>query len=660
MTEDRSRRLAAVMFTDVVGYTALMQDDEEAARVVRLRHREALEAAIAAHGGELVQYLGDGSLSSFPSAVRAVSAAVDVQQALREEVPLRIGIHQGEIAFDDQGIYGDSVNVASRVMGLGTAGSVLVSEKAQDELKNQRDFSTASLGQFNLKNVKHPMVVYAVRREGLDVPTREEVLGSANGSGRISPRPEVLGSEGEQRNSIVVLPFANLSPDPEDDYFTDGMTEEIINAVANVPGLRVIARTSAFAFKGVSQDVREIGKQLGVGTVLEGSVRRAGARLRITAQLIDVSGGHHLWSERYDRHLEDVFAIQDDIAKIIARRLRPDEGARAARERPTDDLDAYEAFLRGRFYHAKGTPEDYAKSVEHYERASQLDPDFAQAYAGQAETWVYWALLSEPSDRFPRAKRAAKKALEIDQALSDAHASLGSVRFFLDWDWIGAIEAFERAVALNSNSATALRLSSGALANLGSTDAVAYARRSVALDPLSAQANRALAWAFFQAGAFSESLEYARQALQLAPNFLIAHVSLGEALTETGPLDEAEAAYRRVLEISPDHPYARGGLAQVYVRMGRREDAREQIRDLERLASGTEGHVAVSAAWAHASLGNVDEAFEWIDRAIEARDSAVASLPTLSWWDPLRSDPRFEALLRKLNFPEWSYAPERR
>ena len=170
MTEDLSRRLAAVMFTDVVGYTALMQDDEEAARVVRLRHREALESAIAAHGGELVQYLGDGSLSSFPSAVRAVSAAVEVQLALAEDVPLRIGIHQGEIAFDDQGIYGDSVNVASPVMSLGTSGSVLVSEKVQDELKNQRDFSTDSLGQFDLKNVRHPMVVHAVRLRGAGCP----------------------------------------------------------------------------------------------------------------------------------------------------------------------------------------------------------------------------------------------------------------------------------------------------------------------------------------------------------------------------------------------------------------------------------------------------------------------------------------------------------
>ena len=183
VTEELARRLSAVMFTDVVGYTALMQEDEEAARVVRLRHREALEAAIAAHGGELVQYLGDGSLSTFPSVVGAVSAAVVVQQTLHEDVPLRIGIHQGEIAFDDQGVYGDSVNVAARVMGLGTAGSVLVSENVHDELKNQRDFSTASLGKFGLKNVKHPLGLYAVEGTGLAVPTRNDVLSFSESTG---------------------------------------------------------------------------------------------------------------------------------------------------------------------------------------------------------------------------------------------------------------------------------------------------------------------------------------------------------------------------------------------------------------------------------------------------------------------------------------------
>jgi len=261
------------MFTDVVGYTAIMQDDEEAARVVRLRHREALEAAIAAHGGELVQYLGDGSLSTFPSAVRAVSAAVEVQQALREDVPLRIGIHEGEIAFDDQGIYGDSVNIASRVMGVGTPGSVLVSEKAHDELKNQRDFSTASLGHFDLKNVKHPMVVHAVRQEGLHVPTREEVLAQGKGSGRISAGPEVLRSFPGTRadtKSVAVLPLQNIGGDPENEFFADGLTEDIIAHLSHVEELKVVSRTSVMRYKDTTDGLQDIAAALNVATVLGG------------------------------------------------------------------------------------------------------------------------------------------------------------------------------------------------------------------------------------------------------------------------------------------------------------------------------------------------------------------------------------------------------
>jgi adenylate cyclase len=228
----------------------------------------------------------------------------------------------------------------------------------------------------------------------------------------------------EERKSIVVLPFDNMSPDPNDAYFSDGLTEEIINALANASGLRVIARTSAFAFKGSNQDVREIGKQLGVGTVLEGSVRKAGHRLRITAQLIDAATGHHLWSERYDRDLEDVFAIQDEIGRIIAGRLQSDEKA-AMRERPTDNLDAYEAYLRGQFYFAKGTADDYNRSVEHYKRATVLEPGFAEAYAGLARTYGNWALLTDPENLFPRAKEAALSALEVAPEMADAHAVLG-------------------------------------------------------------------------------------------------------------------------------------------------------------------------------------------------------------------------------------------
>lgn len=478
--------------------------------------------------------------------------------------------------------------------------------------------------------------------------------------------PDVeAASAKDRRGSIVVLPFANLSPEPDTEYFADGMTEEIINALADVPDLRVIARTSAFAFKGTNQDVREIGARLGVRTVLEGSVRRAGERLRITAQLVDASDGHHLWSERYDRELEDVFAIQDEIAGTIAERLKPGGtdpgwGERSpapsmARDRPTEDLDAYEAFLRGRFHFAKGSLEDYAKSVEHYEQAVSLDPEFAEAHAGMAETSMAWEFLVESADRKDRARRAARKALELDDTLADAHAILGAIRFWYDWEWSGAIESFERALELNPESPMALRLYSEPLAWLGSSGAVTHARRAAALDPFSAETNRVIALALLAASEVDESLEYARKAVELGPDSIFAQIALAMALLNGGSLHEAESAYKQILAAVPDDPNVTSGLVITCVRLGKREEALELTRKLEDRAEVGQAHAAAATAWSHAALGETDEAFQWIERAIEARDIMVVSLPAFFTWDPLRSDPRFEEVLRRLDFPEWSY-----
>src|SRR5919108_913210 len=313
-----TRRLSAIMFTDMVGYTALMQEDEARARRDRDRQRTVLDRHIQRHGGRILQFYGDGALSVFDSAIEAVASAVNIQRELRQEprVPLRVGIHTGDVAYDDDGVFGDGVNVAARIQSLGTSGSVLVSEKVYDEIKNQRHLGAVSLGEFNLKNVQRPLEVFAIVAEGLTLPQPEALPGP----GRTTHR------------SVAVLPFMNMSPDPENEYFSDGITEELINVLTRVNGLKVTARTSSFAFKGKQHDVRQIAKRLGVANVLEGSVRKAGQRVRVTAQLIDAANGYHLFSETYDRKLADVFELQDEIARAIVDavqdRLAPQHPAR--------------------------------------------------------------------------------------------------------------------------------------------------------------------------------------------------------------------------------------------------------------------------------------------------------------------------------------------
>lgn len=358
------RMLAAIMFTDMVGYTALMQEDEKNAKILRDKHRDVLERLVSEHRGQILQYYEDGTLSIFGSAIEAAICGMKIQKELQEvpKVPLRIGIHAGDIVYDDEGVYGDGVNVALHIENISLPGSVLISEKINDELKNQKEVSSLYLGQYELKNVKQPTKIYALSNKGIVVPTPEQIEGKISG-------PDY---------SIAVLPFVNLSAEKDNEYFSDGITEELLNALAKVEGLSVTSRTSSFAFKGKNSDIREIGKKLGVKTVLEGSVRKYGDRVRVTAQLIDSENGYHKWSENYDKKLEDIFAVQDEIAVSIVDQLKktmtlrkPSEGLVKV---TTKNIDAYNLYLKGLFYWNKWAPDFVLKAITHFEEATVICP----------------------------------------------------------------------------------------------------------------------------------------------------------------------------------------------------------------------------------------------------------------------------------------------
>jgi TolB-like protein len=370
--------LAAIMFTDMVGYTALMQENEQKAKSLRDKQKSILEEKIFEHKGQILQYYGDGTLSIFGSVIEAALCSVEIQNELQKEpvVPLRIGIHVGDVVYDDEGVYGDAVNVASRIENLSVAGAVLVSEKVYDEIRNQDNLDAVSLGSYELKNVKKPLEIYALSSEGLVIPSLEDVKKKS----------------GSNEFSVAVLPFVNMSADTENEYFSDGITEEILNALSKVNGLLVTSRTSSFAFKGKNEDIRQIGHQLGVNTILEGSVRKMGNRVRITAQLINTADGYHKWSETYDRNLEDIFAVQDEISRTIAQQLSQKlsySDIKVPLVKPkTYNLDAYNLFLKGRYYWNKWTPEGFKKAIECNEEALTVDPDFVYAYIGLSSTYL--------------------------------------------------------------------------------------------------------------------------------------------------------------------------------------------------------------------------------------------------------------------------------
>ena len=457
--------------------------------------------------------------------------------------------------------------------------------------------------------------------------------------------------------SIAVLPFANMSADPEQEHFCDGLTEELIDALAQLEGLRVVARTSAFQFRGKGHDLREVGEKLRVKTVLEGSVRRAGNRLRINAQLINAEDGYHLWSKRYDRTMDDVFAVQDEIARTVVERLKVKLlGASHAPviRLPTDNLEAYNLYLKGQHLLQRFTKTHVAKAVECFTQALALDPRYARAYAGMARARVVAAAMgqSAPREVMPQAKEAARKALAIDDSIGTAHAALGSVLLWYDWDWSEAERAYRRALVLNPADALTRCEFANLLATLGRVDpSLAEARRAVEIDPVSARCGYGLASALLCAGQFEAAREHARKTLDLDPGYPPASWMLAIAAGGMGAPQDAVAILRQVRPSDRSDPPAEALLGWAYGLAGQREEALAILDDLKQLR-GRRYVSPVFLAMICVGLGDQDQVLRWLGQGYEERDPQLLSIKRWPQYVPLRSDPRFQALLRRMNFPE--------
>ena len=457
--------------------------------------------------------------------------------------------------------------------------------------------------------------------------------------------------------SIAVLPFADMSPQKDQDYFCEGMAEELIDALARLDGLRVVARTSAFQFRGKGHDLREVGEKLNVKTVLEGSVRKAGNRLRINAQLISTDDGYHLWSERYDRDMEDVFAVQDEIAQSVVEKLKVKLLGVADEplvKRLTDNLEAYNLWLKGRYYSGRASGGTLEKSLACFTQALALEPTYAQAHAGIAVTQSMRAVLSfaRPRQVMPMAKEAALKALAIDETVADGHFALALVLDYDEWNWPEAEQEYRRALELNPADTLAQVAYGQLLGRLGRADAgIAECRHAVERDPLSLLNRYNLALVFCLSRRFDAALTEARAAVELEPTYQLFYSDLGWALAGLGRYGEAVEALTQATILAPGDPRSEGYRGWALGLAGQRQEARLILGNLERRRS----HEYFSAfLMAHVSLGlgDQEQAIAWLQTATEERD---ALLPYLNEWfavDPLRADPRFQALLRRMNFPE--------
>jgi serine/threonine-protein kinase len=500
------------------------------------------------------------------------------------------------------------------------------------------------------------IVEHAMEKDpGKRFQTADEMLAYLAAPGNIAaePLPRKVVSTIDLEKSIAVLPFADVSRKKELEYLCDGIAEEIINALAKIDGLRVVARTSAFSFKEQNEDIRGIGKKLNVGTILEGSVRKAGNRIRITAQLINAADGYHLWSERYDREMEDVFAIQDEITLTIVNKLKVTIlGAEkeALVKRHTEDFEAYNLYLKGRFYWNMRTEIGYLKSIEYFREAIEKDPEYAIAHAGIADCYALlgWYGHLAPKEAFPRARTSAEKAAALDDSLAESHASLGWIAANYDWEWTRAESQYKRALELNPSYATAHQWYSELLTYMGRHDeAIAQGRRALELDPLSLIINNDLGQVYYFARRYIEAIYQLRKTLEMDPSFAIAHYFLSLAYAHRASYDKAIDEAQKAMSLAGEgDTLILSQLGIIYSLSGEGGKARGVLDRLFEMSA--DRYVSpFRVALIYAGLGENDRAFAWLESAFEERDHKLETLRVHPALDGLRGDPRFAHLLDK-------------
>jgi serine/threonine protein kinase/tetratricopeptide (TPR) repeat protein len=472
-------------------------------------------------------------------------------------------------------------------------------------------------------------------------------------------RGSALAPGETQAASVAVLPFVNRSSDRENEYFSDGLSEELINALAKVPGLRVASRTSAFAFKGREEDVRRIGEQLGVRTVLEGSVRKAGPKIRIVAELVSTADGYTLWSETYEREMQDVFVVQDEIARAIVGVLKVKLVEKAPAllvDRATENLEAYQLYLKGRYCWNKRTAEGMRQAIGFFQQAIDSDPTYAEAYAGMAASHVLAGHFEHgvefPRVAMPKAKTAALRALKLDGTLAEAYTALAFVKLNYDWDWAGAEQDLQRAITLKPSYATAYHWYAMLLLSMRrEREAMDLIARALDLDPLSFATTWGAAWVCHYAGRLDDAVRLCRKVLEMESTFLKARLQMGQAYAAMGQFDDALAELERATHLSPGSPRTLMALGYAYGAAGRSADAHGILEQLLRRRSEQECVFPDYVASVYAGLGDVDGAFEWLEKAYEERSSRLVVLHLDPMFRLLRREPRFADLLRRVGLP---------
>ncbi len=638
-----TRRLAAIMFTDVVGSTQLAQRDEKATLELLRDQEELAQPILASHHGRLVKSTGDGMLIEFGSALEAIQCAVEFQRQLHERgarnddpaLRVRIGIHIGDVEDRGGDIFGDAVNVAARVEPLSEAGGICLSGVVWEHVRSKTPYTFERLGPRSLRGVLEPVECYRVVLPWTTV----QVPAHANGSQR-----------------LAVLPLANLSSDPENEYFADGMTEELITVLSQLQELQVIARTSVTPYKTVTKPVSQIGAELGVGTILEGSVRKAANQVRITVQLIDVASQGHLWSATYDRKLDDIFAVQTEVAEKIAGALKVKIGTaeeKRLEDRPTVHPDSYLAYLKGRsLLYSSWSRDALLAAKKQFELSASIDPENARAFSGLADanTYLGWlGFLGSREEWAPQGRSYSARALELDPTLAEAHCSLATT-LWDDWDYTGAEREYNRAISLNPSYAAAHRLYCDLLQDEGRPEeALRESSLAVELDPLSATVLNSHVVILCRQGREDAARPVIERMGQLFPDSDVYRVSLAWWYYTKSDYPSCIRELQRAIELrGPEGvPVYQVPIAWCQALMGDQDGAR-RILDTERRRAGRSPSPEFLAV-GYAFLGDFDEAFRILLEAADEHSLSFQMVRCDRRLEPLRRDARFTQVLKKMN-----------
>jgi adenylate cyclase len=645
-TFEGKRRLAAIMFTDSVGFTSITQWNESLAMALLDEQRRIIRPLFARFKGREVKTTGDGFLVEFNSALEAVWCAVEIQSALNaannarpdnERIHVRIGIHLGDVILDGDDVVGDAVNIASRIEPLAPPGGVCITAQVYASVINKLEYQFESLGTPELKNITTPIEVF-------------QLSGMARPMQASGPYQSSL-----PKNRIAVMPFTNISQNQSNEYFADGMTEELISSISEISGLHVIARTSVMRYKNSSKPVSEISRELNVGTILEGSVRKGGDKIRISVQLVDTASEEPSWSQKYDRELKDVFAIQSEIAENVASALREYVlGEKPAGEgKTTSSTDAYISYLRGRQFWNKRTEKGLQRAISFFEASLKSDPNYARAYAGLADSFAMLALLEfmAPHDAFPKAKQAAGKALELDPRLAEAHTSLGLIRFMFDWDWQAAEQELRQAIQINPNYAPAHHFLADYLKAMGRFDeALVEIEKARALDPLSLAINTGVGHVLYLSRQYDLAIEEYKRAVELDPSFMATHVWFGRPYLEKGMYTEAISELETAVKLSGESTLALGMLGHGLASAGQKDAALEVLEKLKE-RSKIQYVPSYWIAVIYNGFKERDQVMAWMRKAFDERSSWLVWSNVEPRFDWIRDDPDFKTLIAAMKFP---------